>query len=257
MIDLINFVGLDIKFDENKCSLSFNEGVTEREPAVRTIEQMKEVLADESVSGPEELYYMYRNIHAIKDDAVIKQHKLRFDITIIKPDMLGNELMKTAGHYHPKSYPELYEVVYGEALCLQQRYNKNDFRKIEEVIVVRAKQGQKIVCLPHFGHILINSGNKPLITSNWVSSEFSSEYDLYKESKGAAYYAFSKDKNIEWSKNNFFTQVPDIAFLVPNDEIREFGLKTGVPMYSLIKDLKNIDFLNNPDKYRYNNVFKK
>ncbi|MDD5005144.1 MAG: glucose-6-phosphate isomerase family protein [Candidatus Omnitrophica bacterium] len=257
MVSLNNLVGLDIKLDENKCSLSFENGVTKREPAIRTIEQMKEVLADDSVSQPEELYYMYRDVFCLKDDAVIKKNKLRFDITIIKPAILGNEFMKTAGHYHPKDYPELYEVVYGEAICLQQRYYENDFRKIKEVVAVKARQGQKIVCLPYFGHILINTGNKPLVTANWVSAEFSSEYELYKKSKGAVYYALSKDKEVSWQKNNFYTEIPQIKFVTPNDQMKEFGLKTGKPMYSLVEDLGKIDFLNHPDKYKYDNVFKK
>lgn len=257
MIDLGSFLGLDIKFDEKQYRLIFANDVMPREAAIRTIDQMKKVLADSNVKSPKELYFMYRDVYGLKDSETIKQHKLRFDVTIIKPDKLGKEFMKTAGHYHPSSYPELYEVVYGEALCLQQRPDENDFRKVKEVIVVKAKQGQKIVCLPYFGHILINPGNKPLITSNWVSSEFSSEYKLYNESRGAAYYAFHKMLNIDWQKNEFFTQVPKITFLTPSDDIGEFGLKTDRPMYSLASDLKKLDFLNQPDKYKYDSVFKR
>lgn len=256
MIDLNSFLGLDIKFDEKQYRLMFANDVVSREPAIRTIDQMKEILAAPDVSGPKELYFMYRDIYGLKDGETIKQHKLRFDVTVIKPDKLGKELMKTAGHYHPNNYPELYEVVYGEALCLQQRPDENDFRKVKEVIVVKAKQGQKIVCLPYFGHILINPGNKPLITSNWVSSEFSSEYELYKESRGAAYYAFHNNGKAQWQKNKFFVQLPKITFFTPSDDIGEFGLKTGEPMYSLVSDLKKLDFLNNSDRYRYDSVFK-
>jgi glucose-6-phosphate isomerase len=258
MVDLTKLVGLDIKFDEKNYKLSFAKGLTQRQPAVRTLDQMREVLVDESISLPKELYYMYRDVHNLKDEELLKKYKLRFDITVIKPGILGSEFMKTQGHYHPKDYPELYEVVYGQALCLQQRRDLNDFRKIKEVILVRARQGQKIVCLPNFGHILINPGDKPLITSNWVSSEFSSEYELYKQSRGAAYYAFSKNREADWQKNNFYTEIPAIKFVTPNDEIKEFGLKTSKPMYSLVDGLlEKVDFLNHPDRYQYDNVFKK
>lgn len=257
MIDLSSFLGLNIKFDEKQYRLILGEDIIYREPGIRTIEQMKDVMADSGVASPKELYFMYRDVYSLKDSEIIKQHKLRFDVTVIKPDKLGKEFMKTAGHYHPKDYPELYEVVYGEALCLQQRPDEKDFRKIKEVIVVKAGQGQKILCLPYFGHILINPGNKPLITSNWVSSEFSSEYELYKESRGAAYYAFNGMGNTDWQKNDFFTQLPKITFLAPNDNIAEFGLETGKPMYSLINELKKLDFLNYPEKYTYDSAFKR
>jgi len=257
MVDLEKFVGMKLKLDEEKAKLVFDKDPSAIEPAVRTIAQMKEVLADESVSKPEELYYMYRDIHQSSDTDTIKKYKLRFDITIIKPEKLDKEFMKTAGHYHPGNYPELYEVVYGEALCLQQRFARNDPKKIEEVIVVKAKQGQKIICLPYFGHILINLGPKPLITANWVSSEFSSEYQLYKEAKGAVYYAFDDKGTVKWEKNNYYSQIPAIKFVTSNDDMKVFGLKTGVPMYTLMgNDLAKIDFLNNPDKYEYKDAFK-
>lgn len=257
MTNLENFVGLNINFDTEQNKLIFGQGLTSREPAIRTIEQMKEVLADSSVSDPKELYFMYRDVFRLKDENIIRKYKLRYDITVIKPGMLGNEYMKTAGHYHPKSYPELYEVVYGEAICLQQRPDADDFRKIKEVIVVKAKQGQKIICLPYFGHILINSGDKPLITANWVSSEFSSEYQLYKDARGAAYYAFGDNNKIAWKENKFYLDIPEIKFLTPSDEIYEFGLETGVPIYTLVNSLTKLDFLNQPDKYKYDNAFKR
>lgn len=258
MVNLNNLLGMNVKFDEQENELIFEKDPSAKTPAVRTIDQMKEVLVDSSVSSPKELYYMYRDMYCAKDMDTIKENKIRFDVTVIKPGMLGKEFMKTAGHYHPGSYPELYEVVYGEALCLQQRADKYDPKKIKEVIAVKAKQGQKIICLPNFGHILINASERPLITSNWVSSEFSSKYELYKEGQGAAYYAFSDNGQISWQKNNFYTEVPDITFLTPCDDIAEFGLKTGTPMYSLVKgNLKKIDFLNNPDNYKYDNAFKK
>ena len=258
MVNLKEFVGLDIRFDDCNYGLIFDKDPAAVEPAARTISQMQEVLTDEIIDRPQELYFMYRDIFCQKDRALLKKYKLRFDITIIKPDRLGREFMKTQGHYHPKMYPELYEVVFGEAICLQQRPDKNDFTKIKEVIAVKARQGQKILCLPGCGHILINPSDKPLITSNWVSSEFSSEYELYKKARGAAYYALQGKKGVIWQKNNFYNELPEITFLVPNDDIKEFGLKTGTPMYSLVNgSLEKIDFLNNPEKYKYDNAFRK
>lgn len=258
MVDLQKFLGMDVKFDEQKYQLVFGKDPLGKKPAVRTIEQMKEVLADQSISSPKELYYMYRDVYCEKNNGTIQENKMRFDVTVIKPGMLGKEFMKTAGHYHPGNYPELYEVVYGEALCLQQRADKKDPKKIKEVIVVKAKQGQKIICLPNFGHILINISDKALITSNWVSSEFSSEYELYKVAQGAAYYALADKGGIAWQENNYYTEVPKITFLTPSDNMVQFGLKTGTPMYNLVNGgLNKIDFLNNPEDYKYDQAFKK
>jgi len=256
MIDLKENVGLDIKFDEQNYSLVFGEGLTDVKPAVRTIDQMKEVLVDSSLAEPKDLYFMYRDVHRIEDEDKIRQHTMRFDITVIKPDKLGKEFMKTAGHYHQGSYPELYEVVYGEAICLQQRFDENDYKIIKDAVVVHAKQGQKIVCLPNHGHILINKGPLPLITANWVSSKFQSQYDKYKEAQGACYYAFDNAGSVRWEKSSFFNEVSEMCIRFPNDEIPEFGLSSKIPMYSLVDQLDKIEFLNIPTSYKYDSVFK-
>ena len=256
MLDLKENVGLNIKFDQERYALIFGEGLTDVEPATRTLDQMKEVLVDPSLATPEQLYFMYRDVHRIEDEDKIREHTMRFDITVIKPDKLGKELMKTAGHYHQGSYPELYEVVSGRAICLLQRPDEKDHKKIKEVIVVHAKQGQKIVCLPDFGHILINPGPEPLITANWVSSRFQSQYDKYKEGSGAAYYAFPSGNEIRWEKNNFYNEIPEIEIRFPSDEMVQFGLSSKTPMYSLVGQLEKIDFLNNPANYKYDSVFK-
>jgi len=256
MIDLKDNVGLDIKFDQDSFALIFGDSVKKVQPAVRTMDQMREVTIDTSLKEPEELYYMYRDVCRLGDEEKIKNSDLRFDITIIRPDRLGRELMKTAGHYHQGSFPELYEVVYGRAICLLQHPDEKDYKKIKDVFAVHAKLGQKIVCLPNHGHILINPGPQPLITSNWVSAKFQSQYDKYKQSCGACYYAFDNKGDVRWEKNKFFSQVEDIYFKFPSDEIRQFGLSSNRPMYSLVDNPEKIDFLNNPTKYKYESVFK-
>ena len=145
---------------------------------------MKEVLAQKDITKPAELYYMYRGLRESKDEFDIRKNKLRYDVTIIRPERLGNELMKTAGHYHPGDYGELYEVLYGAAWCLLQKKNTKNSRIIEDVILVKAGPGDKIVIPPGYGHILINTGKTHLVVSNWVSSEFSRNTSFIKGEAG-------------------------------------------------------------------------
>ena len=255
MIDLKKNVGLPIKLDE-KFNLVFEDGLPKVEPAIRTIEQMKDVLLDKALSEPKELYYMYRDVAFDKDRELETKNQLRYDITVIKPDMLGKELMKTAGHYHPGNYPELYEVVWGEALCLQQKPSKNDPKIIEDVILVKAKTGDKIVCLPEYGHILINpSKSEPLITSNWVGTQFSSDYSLYKETQGAAYFVFEEGDDLKIEKSKFFSEVAPIREVFPSERIEKFGLEKNKPQYPLINNPEKLRFLNYPKEFDYSDCF--
>ena len=151
---------------------------------------MKEVIFDQSwLAGAEdfELYYMYRDLFLSRaDKEKLLQQGLRYDITIIPPNMLGREYIKTAGHYHPLvpggsvTYPELYEVLEGEALYLLQNQDLSD------VVAVYASAGDKVLVPPGYGHITINRSNKTLKMANFVARNFSSLYDpLQGEGRGS------------------------------------------------------------------------
>ena len=257
MLSLKQSCGLEISLDTDNFKLSFGAELTAPEGVARTIEEMREVLMDPSVDSPHGLYFMYRDVHLLKDSGLLKQYNLRYDVTVIKPDLLGRELMKTAGHYHPGSFGELYEVVSGRAFCMLQKHAAQDYKIIEDVIFVEAAVGQKIVIPSGYGHILINPGPGALVTSNWVSSRFASEYDLYKKAKGAAYYlTLGSNKKIEFSQNSSFKELPALRSAQPARKIEKFGLKTNSPIYDIIHTAPQaLDFLNNPEKYGYSDVF--
>jgi len=258
IFDLRSKSGLGINLDSSKPALLFEKGINSTQPGIRTLAEMREVLIDKSVSEPADLYYMYRDVYKIDDLAKLQKNKLRYDVTMIKPDMLGTELMKTAGHYHPGSYGELYEVVNGKCLCMLQRRNTADHTVIEEVIVVEARAGEKIVIPPGFGHILINPGPEYLVTSNWVSSEFKSQYDLYKKAGGAAYFVIKSKDGIELKANPYFKKNAALKMLKPAPKIDKFGLKVDKPIYPQItEDAAKLGFLNRPMDFDYQDVFVK
>jgi len=287
VIDLKEKSGLGLKLDADRPELVFDKDLEFSQPAIRTIDQMKEVLLDKNIHNPRELYYMYRDIHRFSDQSILEEYKLRYDVTVIKPFCLGEEFMKTAGHYHSGDFGELYEVVYGRCFCLLQRPSSGDWRVIEEVIFVEAVAGQKIVIPPGFGHILINPGPDYLVTSNWVSRGFESRYELYKKAGGAAYFVVSEAEllptsiqpqgclrglravpsgvtaeqkrriGIKFIKNTHFKEVANISFVQPAKQIKRFGLIEGSPIYNLINNPKALDFLNHPLDYEYKDVFVK
>jgi len=168
---------------------------------------------------------------------------LRYDYTIIPPAKVGTEFIKTFGHYHPKangiSYPEIYEVLKGEALFVLQKPRKDG---IEDVIVVRAREGEKVIVPPDYGHVTINPTNKELRTANWVYNRFSSIYGPYRNSRGACYY-YTEDG---WIENPNYKGVPEIRFAKPK---KVLDLSKSEEMYRLIKDPERLMFLIKPEKY--------
>jgi glucose-6-phosphate isomerase len=129
-----------------------------------------------------DMYYMYRN--------VCKKDDIRFDITAIPALEVKGECAKTHGHYHPGSeeglaYPEVYQVLYGSAVFIMQKRNRNGS---VDVMIVDAKEKDVVLLPAGYGHVSVNSGEDMLVLGNVVYDRFSSLYDDYDENQGAAYY---------------------------------------------------------------------
>ncbi|MFZ3383798.1 MAG: glucose-6-phosphate isomerase family protein [Candidatus Methanoperedens sp.] len=222
-------------------------------PGIRRLFDMKDVIYDRewlSKAENSELYYMYRELSLSKKDAsAMKEHGLRYDITIIPPRMLGCEFVKTAGHYHPLvpgtqiTYPEIYEVLGGEATYILQ---KPDNEGINDVILVKADAGDKVIIPPGYGHLTINASNKVLKMANWVAREFESIYQPIKEKGGGAYFILDKGM----VKNPRYEHVPEIKPGKPAN-LKEIGLQKSKEMYGLVQDLKTLEFLTKPHEYTW------
>ena len=215
-------------------------------PTVRTIDEMRPVLADPKCACEGPLYCMYRDL--AKSDADWKwlhAHKLRFDLTVIPPRDLCGEWVKTKGHYHPKNpagvgYPEIYEVLEGRAWYLLQSQDLLD------IVMIPAQAGDIVIIPPWYGHTTINpSPNETLAMANIVSTEFESEYGEYISRHGAAYFALC---NGEIKKNPRYPRVPPVRSVRPKSGHGGHRIVQG-PLYSLIGNAEALAFLNNPERY--------
>lgn len=255
MIDLAQDIGLDIKMEENG-KLIYGEGLNSQPILIRTPNEARAYFMDPKAKVSENLYYNYRDTALKKDQGKIKDSGFRYDVTVILPGRIGEEYIKSLGHIHPlKSgtkvrFPEIYEIVYGEALFILQKMS-NDFEKVEEVYLVHAKQGEKAVMLPEFGHVTVNLGKKPLVMTNWVAASFKSEYEPYEKHHGAAYYLLDKAGQMEIVKNSNYQKVAFYREVKPKS-LSEMAAKFGKPMYQqgLANNFANLDYLENPEKYR-------
>lgn len=197
-----------------------------------------------------DLYYMYRDMHlSKKDHEAIKESGLRYDITVIPPRMLGCEYVKTAGHYHETvpgtglTYPEIYEVLDGEALYFLQRQRDGE---VVDAVAVRAGTGDKVLIPPGFGHVTINPSNHVLKMANWVGRDVKSLYEPIREKAGAAYYFLDSGP----IRNRRYEQVPALKFLPCLDE-PSLGLVKKKEMYGLVRDTSKLEFLTIPQDHMH------
>ena len=224
------------------------------EPAVRRLHDLRDVAFDTAwfEAAPDcDAYYMYRDLAFTPADAdAITRHQLRYDVTIIPPLQMGLEFVKTYGHYHPRvnpklryTYPEVYEVLDGDAHYLLQRAHNAD--TVDEVILVKATRGDKVLVPPNYGHVTINPSERTLKMANWVCRSFESLYEPYAKLRGAAYYELINGRLLP---NQAYHDVPEIRVAYPV-ELPEQGLVRRKLMYELIEEPHLLEFLTAPEKH--------
>jgi glucose-6-phosphate isomerase, archaeal len=215
-------------------------------PAVRTMEEMRPVLADPSCTCSDPLYFMYRDL--AKSDADwrwLHAHHLRYDLTVIPPRDLCGEWVKTKGHYHPKNpagvgYPEIYEVLEGSAHFLLQS------RELDDIVMIGAGCGDVVIIPPGYGHVSINpSRDETLAMANIVSTAFESEYGEYESHHGAAYFELSSGDLL---KNPRYPKVPPVRSVRPKSGNGDHRIARG-SLYSMIGNPESLSFLNMPEQF--------
>ncbi len=223
---------------------------------MRLLGDLRDLLANPD-PGPDDrpCYWMYRNVRRDVDTPDLKRRGIRYDVTVILPGTIGGELMKTAGHYHslvPKgsvTYPELYEVLSGEGLFLLQRVR--DPRAglselvVEDVLLVRARPGDRLLVPSHHGHVTINAGPDPLVVADLIASASENHYGAIREARGAAYVVLAAGPGYQVQPNPAYRRLPSLR-VFESPAAAGLGLD-GVPMYrALLEDPGRFRFLAEP-----------
>jgi len=213
-------------------------------PNIRYLRELKEVLYDKDVMNDgnlnSALYYMYRDAKREADSEIFDAAQLRFDITVMEPINLGVELNKTLGHYHKIgqrgfSYPEIYEVIQGEADYVLQQVDQGH---VIEVVLVKAKEGDIVYIPSGYWHVTTNVGNRLLVMSNLVSKHVEGEYESVKRYGGLAYFELVDGSLIA---NKEYGDVPPIRCIDARQTFERFA--EGRLYSQFVKDHEKFQFL--------------
>ena len=198
--------GSDIKLSDEGL-LVFAKGIEHPDkPHICYSGQLTPVLYSQNGITDSPLYYIYEDVYYKKDKEIFKNHSLQYNITVLRPGLIGNEFIKTAGHFHPlkntgkETYSEYHEVLSGEAIFLLQSNDRND--DVEDAIAIEAKTGDKVYIPSNYGHVLINAGENFLVVAHIFEVSLPSTNESFAEKCGAAYfYVQNKDGKADWIKN--------------------------------------------------------
>jgi glucose-6-phosphate isomerase len=179
--------------------------------ASRSHEKMKDVLMNHGASGPDIHYYMIRG----GDN--------KTNITVWETGKVGDEYIKTYGHYHVGELDETYTILQGAGIIiLQKRKIDNAGTPIDDEIesfeAKQVKAGDKVFIPSGTGHLAINTGSTWFVTSDDSPVNFEekdpvgapghADYVPFKKLHGAAYYVVEKDGQPVLIKNPNYKTVP-------------------------------------------------
>ncbi|OGI94721.1 hypothetical protein A3I84_00285 [Candidatus Nomurabacteria bacterium RIFCSPLOWO2_02_FULL_36_8] len=181
--------------------------------AVRTQEEMLDVLMTPESSGPDVHYFMIRGGSEKKN------------ITIWQAGLVGEEYIKTYGHYHVSDFIETYTVLAGEGIILLQNRKINEKGiliddEVEEARAIFVKAGSVVRIPKNAGHLAVNTGESWLVTSddspvnlnkmNEAAWPVHADYEPVRKLHGFAYYVVKKNGKPFFIKNENYKNVPEI-----------------------------------------------
>ena len=210
-------------------------------------------LFDSAFDGDFVAYEMFRGALAPAERDLYTAHGLRYDITEIFAGVIGDEFVKTAGHFHPlreadqERWPELYQIIQGKALFILQRdYDEDEL----EVCAVHLGPGDVMLIPGGFGHVMTNIGGSPLTSANIVSGAFASDYSEYQERCGAAVKCGINDGNLFLRQNSNYQRVINIKELTAMELARETGSEEFVQAVGEIGDIHEA-FVRHPEAFAF------
>ena len=160
----LEYSGLPIDLDVATSRLTFTDGLVCEESKPKSTAMLAPVLAYPQAASEETAFDFYKNVHFPKDEALFAKYRLRFDITVLHPGLVGGERKKTTGHIHARMpgkttpHAELYEVLAGTAMFLLQPDRGPDGPT--DLIAVTLQPGEKIIVPANCAHCTNNAGRR-------------------------------------------------------------------------------------------------
>lgn len=253
--DLIFYPGFDIKATAKPFGFTFGEGVFGPEVEIRTLDAIRNSLADPNCDGPAEVYSIAMDVGKKAHRKKLNEIHQLFGVVTYAAGTLGKEPVRSQGHMHKKSIyangwstPEVYEIWSGEAIIyMQETADDNPGR----CFAVHAKPGEVVIVPPYWAHATISANViEPLTFGAWCDREYGFEYDEVRKHKGLAFFPYVENKyKIIWKKNDHYLGQ---QLIEKSPRIyQEFNIESEKPIYTQFEeDMDKFQFVTRPDLYK-------
>lgn len=183
-----------------------------RHYAARTHEAMRPVLKNPQADGPAVHYYMIRGGQDQRN------------VTVWEPGKVGDEYIKTFGHYHIGQLDETYWFKLGEGVLLMQKLEEADGtlvpNRVAEFKAIRVTAGQEQFIPAGYGHLVVNVGSTYFVTVDDSPVDFEerdpvslpghADYKLVEQMHGFAYYVVERSGKPALVRNPHYEAVAQL-----------------------------------------------
>lgn len=249
-IDLSNQAGFKLQLITEDEQVSTGDEVTFRR-VQRSIDELRDFLRDPEAQAHRSTAYLLFYPHRF-DKTVEQQFKedhLTYSLVLMPPMVIGEEYIKTTGHFHPPmpgtqlGYPEVYTGLYGELQLLLQERDMSDPGAVKDVKLFHLTAGRTLTIPPNFAHVLINTSDQPALMAGLYSTKFKPDYAPARSHRGLAYYLLQDDNGYTLQKNPRYGSVPPLDPLQELEDTPFFYPAEGTPLWTA--------YLQNPDDFAY------
>lgn len=221
MADLTQYAGFPLKFEPDTLKVTAGDGLVFKRSTRHGVD-VKDVLFFPEKVRPNDPVYMMDILDRApaETQAVLGRYDLTFSLVLLPPLKIGNEFVKTTGHYHPPipgtvlGYPEVYTQLYGKLLLVLQRRSTTKPDEILDYKIFEMTQGVVITIPPNYAHCLINPTNEPALMAGLYGKSFKPDYAMTRQRHGLAYYVVSGENGqVETCPNPNYAYHPRVEWM--------------------------------------------
>jgi len=248
--DISRYVGFDLYFDPDTLEVETKEDVR----FVRTVRyarELKDVLKLPDAVDPETELYENHCLAKTPPEAkkAFERLNLTYSLVVIAPRCIGNEFVKTAGHYHEfmagttLGYPEIYTQLFGNQYLLLQKTDPEVTNVVVDCVLIEMTPGLVVDVPPGYAHVLINNTDQATLMAGLYNRQSKTLYDSVRSRRGLAYYVTVSGGEQRIERNFNYPDAPALRRLSRVERTIFSPPEPNIPLWQ--------SFVDNPDLYAF------
>lgn len=250
------YFGEELVWKNDSSEIIFPKNFRIGETKIKNTFELGNLLFKQDNINKNEISYIYYNdVYTRNTKQIFDNHGIESGITVILSGTVNGECKKNSGHYHGLRAQDVvpvvenYEILFGEAVFLLQKSTnfKETNHKLEDLVAIFMKKGDKIIVPPYYAHCAINIGDSAMGFAN-MGADCPMHYEPIRKRSGFAYYILKNNERLIFINNSNYKDAPDLRIINARKELIN-NLDSSKSYTELfLNDPSKFDYLQDPQK---------